>query len=82
MPEIRVRIASPVGLHARPAATFVKAATKHPAPVSIGRPGTEPVDARSMLSVLGLGITHGEEVVLNGPQEALDELSLLLSIED
>ena len=32
-----------------------------------------------MLSVLGLAIGHGEEVVLNGPQEALDELSTLLS---
>jgi phosphocarrier protein HPr len=82
MPEIRVKIASPVGLHARPASRFVKAAAKYPAPVSIGRPGAEPVDARSMLSVLGLGILHGEEVVLSGAQEALDELSTLLSTAD
>ncbi|HEX6355934.1 HPr family phosphocarrier protein [Actinophytocola sp.] len=82
MPEIRVKIASPVGLHARPASLFVKAAAKHPGPVSIGRPGAEPVDARSMLSVLGLAISHGEEVVLNGTQEALDELSTLLSSVD
>lgn len=83
MPEIRIRIASPVGLHARPASQFVKAAAKHPGTVSIGRPGTEPVDARSMLSVLSLGIGHGEEVVLrtdgDGAQEALDELTRLLS---
>jgi len=79
MPEIRVRIASPVGLHARPAARFVKAAARHADPVSIGRPGAEPVDARSMLSVLGLGILHGEEVVLTGAQDALEELSTLLS---
>jgi phosphocarrier protein len=82
MPEIRVKIASPVGLHARPASLFVKAAAKHPGPVSIGRPGAEPVDARSMLSVLGLAIGHGEEVVLNGAQEALDELATLLSEVD
>ena len=79
MPEIRVKIASPVGLHARPAAQFVKAAAKHPGPVKIGRPDAEPVDARSMLSVLGLGILHGEEVVITGDQEALDELSTLLA---
>lgn len=79
MPEIRVRIASPVGLHARPAAQFVKAAAKYADPVSIGRPDADPVDARSMLSVLGLGILHGEEVVITGAQDALDELSLLLS---
>jgi phosphocarrier protein HPr len=82
MPEIRVKIASPVGLHARPASLFVKAAAKHPGPVSIGRPGAEPVDARSMLSVLSLAIGHGEDVVLNGAQEALDELSTLLSEVD
>ena len=82
MPEIRVKIASPAGLHARPAAQFVKTAAKHPGPVKIGRPDTEPVDARSMLSVLGLGICHGEEVVISGTQEALDELSTLLSEVD
>ncbi|WP_199430212.1 HPr family phosphocarrier protein [Qaidamihabitans albus] len=83
MPEIRVKIASPVGLHARPASLFVKAAAKHPGLVSIGRPGTEPVDARSMLSVLSLAIGHGEEVILRtdgeGADSALSELSTLLA---
>jgi len=82
MPEIKVKIASSVGLHARPASLFVKAAAKHGGTVSIGRPGAEPVDARSMLSVLGLAIGHGEEVVLRtegeGADEALTELSRLL----
>jgi phosphocarrier protein HPr len=82
MPETRVKIASTVGLHARPASLFVKAAAKHTGPVSIGRPGAEPVDARSMLSVLGLAIGHGEEVVLSTEGEnadaALEELSALL----
>jgi phosphocarrier protein HPr len=86
MPEIRVRISSPVGLHARPASLFVKAAARHPGTVSIGRPGADPVDARSMLSVLSLAIAHGEEVVLrtdgDGAQEALDELSALLTEVD
>jgi phosphocarrier protein HPr len=86
MPEIRVKIASPVGLHARPASLFVKAAAKHPGTVSIGRPGAEPVDARSMLSVLSLAIAHGEEVVLrtdgDGAEAALTELSTLLSEVD
>ncbi|WP_158894970.1 HPr family phosphocarrier protein [Amycolatopsis anabasis] len=83
MPEIRVKIASPVGLHARPASLFVKAAAKHSGPVSIGRPGTDPVDARSMLSVLSLAIGPGEEVVLStdgdNAEAALTELSTLLA---
>ncbi|HET6501211.1 MAG TPA: HPr family phosphocarrier protein [Amycolatopsis sp.] len=82
MPEIRVKIASSVGLHARPASVFVKAAAKHGGAVTIGRPGTTPVDARSMLSVLGLAIGHGEEVVLrtegDNAEAALAELSQLL----
>ncbi len=86
MPEVRVRIASPVGLHARPASLFVKAAAKHSGPVSIGRPGAEPVDARSMLSVMGLAIGHGEEVVLrtdgDGAEAALTELTALLTTAD
>ena len=83
MPEIRVKVASSVGLHARPASLFVKAAARHPGPVSIGRPGSDPVDARSMLSVLSLAIGHGEEVVLSTGGEhaeaALEELSALLA---
>jgi len=82
MPEIRVKIASQVGLHARPASVFVKAAARHTGPVTIGRPGTTPVDARSMLSVLSLAIGHGEEVVLHtegdNADAALAELSELL----
>lgn len=85
MPEIRVKIASPVGLHARPASLFVKAAAKHNGAVTIGRPGTTPVDARSMLSVLSLAIGHGEEVVLRTEGEnaeaALAELSQLLTTD-
>jgi phosphocarrier protein HPr len=82
MPEIQLRIASSVGLHARPASIFVKAAARHPGPVSIGRPGTRLVDARSMLSVLSLGIGHGEVILLrtdgDGADAALAELSELL----
>ncbi|PRX48501.1 phosphocarrier protein HPr [Prauserella shujinwangii] len=83
MLQARVKIASPVGLHARPASLFVKAAAKHAGSVSIGRPGGEPVDARSMLSVLSLAIGHGEEVILRtdgeGAEAALRELSRLLT---
>ncbi|MDQ0382463.1 HPr family phosphocarrier protein [Amycolatopsis thermophila] len=86
MPEITVRIASPVGLHARPASQFVKAAARHGGPVSIARPGADPVDARSMLSVLGLAIGHGEEVVISAEgdnaEATLAELSRLVSTAD
>lgn len=76
-------IASTVGLHARPAALFVQAATATGLPVRIGRDGEEPVDARSILGVMTLGAKHGENVVLSaegdGAEEALDGLVELLS---
>ncbi|HEX7462408.1 MAG TPA: HPr family phosphocarrier protein [Dermatophilaceae bacterium] len=83
MPERTVTIASSVGLHARPAALFVQAATATGLPIQIGRTGEEQVDARSILGVMALGAKHGEEVTLtadgDGAESALDELVALLS---
>ena len=82
MSERKVTIASSVGLHARPAALFVQAATATGLPVTVGRVGDEPVDARSILGVIALGAKHGEEVVLaaegDGAEDALDSLVALL----
>ncbi len=83
MPERTVTIASSVGLHARPAALFVQAATATGLPIQIGRTGEEQVDARSILGVMALGAKHGEEVTVtadgDGAESALDELVALLS---
>jgi phosphocarrier protein len=79
-----VTIASSVGLHARPAALFVQAATATGLPVQISKVGgDDPVDARSILGVMALGAKFGEEVVLTadgeGAEAALDGLVELLS---
>jgi phosphocarrier protein HPr len=83
MPERRVVIGSKVGLHARPAAMFVQAAAKQPVKVTIAKVGGDPVDARSILSVLALDARGGEEVVLaadgDGADQALDELAALVA---
>jgi phosphocarrier protein len=83
MAERRVTVASPMGLHARPAALFVKAAAAQPVPVTIGLGDGTPVDARSLLSVMGLGARCGDEVTLHadGPQAdaTLTTLSTLLT---
>ena len=62
--ERRVTVGSSVGLHARPATLFTKAAAAQPVKVTIAAGDRGPVDARSILSVLGLGVGSGEEVVL------------------
>jgi phosphocarrier protein HPr len=83
MAQRRVTVQAPEGLHARPAALFVRAATKAAAAVTIAKDGTDPVNARSILAVLSLDVRSGEEVVLasegEGSAEALDTLAALLS---
>ena len=82
MAQRTVVIGSSVGLHARPAALFVQAAARQPVKVKIAKVGSDPVDARSILSVLALDARNGEEVVLSaegeGDEKALAELAELL----
>ena len=81
--ERRVVVGSRVGLHARPAALFVRAAAAAPVKVTIAKPGGDPVDARSILMVLGLDVRGGEEVVLaaegDGAEQALEDLAALVA---
>jgi phosphocarrier protein HPr len=85
VPERTVKAASSVGPHARPATIFVQAAAKQPVKVTIAKKGGDPVDARSVLFVLGLDVRGGDEVVLaangDGAEEALDNLEALLSTD-
>ena len=57
-------VASRVGLHARPASLFVQAAAATGLPVTVAVGDGEPVDARSILMVMGLGAKHGDLVTL------------------
>ncbi|MGW4233493.1 HPr family phosphocarrier protein [Streptomyces sp. NPDC004980] len=78
-----VSVGSRSGLHARPASLFVQAATRQPVRVTIARDGRDPVDARSMLSILALAAQHGDMLVLSasgaGAREAVEELATLLA---
>ncbi|SDU41000.1 HPr family phosphocarrier protein [Jiangella alkaliphila] len=73
MPERTAVVASKAGLHARPAAVFVKAAAEQPTKVSIRKPDGEPVDASSILSIMTLGVEQGDQVVLSAEGEKADE---------
>ena len=85
MPEKTVTVGSSVGLHARPAALFVQAAARQPVKVKIAKPEGDPVDARSILLVLGLDARGGEEVVLSaegvGAEQALEELATVVATD-
>ena len=86
MTAVRVTVASPVGLHARPAAVFVQAVVASGLPVVISKPddaSSAPVDARSILAVLALDVRAGDSVELAASGEHADavlaELAALLA---
>lgn len=85
MSERTVAVGSRSGLHARPAALFVKAAAAQPAPVRIRVGDGPPASARSILAVLALRATHGTVVTLEADgdqaEQSLDALAALLETD-
>ncbi|WP_019135999.1 HPr family phosphocarrier protein [Cellulomonas massiliensis] len=83
-----VVVALTEGLHARPAAKFVATAAGQPAPVTIAKGNGTPVSAASILGIMTLGVTRGDEVVLatstddDDAVRSLDALEQLLLQED
>jgi phosphocarrier protein len=90
LPTHKAVVTASVGLHARPAAVFVRAVTETGLPVTIAKAGTTNVDARSLLQVMTADFHHGCEVelginesALNGvlsPEEAKDALRALADL--
>ena len=76
-----VEIANKLGLHARPAAQFVRCVIRFKSTITIWK-GEENFSADSILEVLSANLNRGDRVVLEavGPdeQEALNELEALL----
>jgi phosphotransferase system HPr (HPr) family protein len=68
MSEIRLVVIDPSGLHARPAARFVQAATRFASRIVIRQDGRE-ADAKSLISLLSLTIRPQSEITLaaDGP---------------
>ena len=65
MPGTDIEVRNPSGLHARPAALFVEMARRFSADVRITNLTRNPqrmASARSLLAVLGLGITQGHTI--------------------
>lgn len=74
MTEARLIVANPVGLHARPAALFVRTAASFQAAVRVRNLTRDPdreADAKSILSLMTLGVEHGHEILVRaeGPDE-------------
>jgi phosphocarrier protein len=71
MQTAKLVIINKVGLHARPAALFVKSAMAYQAAITVAK-GDKTANAKSLLSVLGLGVCQNDEIVITaeGPDEA------------
>jgi phosphocarrier protein HPr len=82
MAERRVTVGWEQGLHARPASTFVRAATGLGVPVTLTKDDGRSVSAASLLGVLGLDVRGGEEITLSceaeGADAALDRLAAMV----
>jgi phosphotransferase system HPr (HPr) family protein len=65
MAEQEVELRNPSGLHARPAATFVRAAGGFTSDVRITNLDRDPAksaSAKSVLGVMGLGVSRGHRI--------------------
>lgn len=72
------------GLHARPASIFVDKTKKFKSNIKIESKGKE-VNAKSIMSVMSLGIDEGDEIILTidgeDEEKAMDELTKLINEE-
>ena len=71
MPSVKIKVNHPVGLHARPAAEFVKTAAKFQSEIQVQNltSNGSPVNAKSILSVLTLGVNQGHEIQIDAEGE-------------
>lgn len=81
MPKVNVIVNHKVGLHARPASMFVQMAAKYTSDIEVDH-GENTANAKSILSVLTLGVHQGSEITIraegNDAQEALKALEQLV----
>jgi phosphocarrier protein HPr len=81
MPKILLTINHPVGLHARPASIFVQTAGRYKSSVVVTC-GERTADAKSIISVLGLGANQGASIEITAEgedaREVLNALRLIV----
>jgi phosphocarrier protein len=80
--ERLITVTAPAGLHARPAAEFVRLASEYAGRVRVRAADRGPIDGASILGIMTLGVERGESIVVSvdGPdaEAVLDRLALIL----
>ncbi len=72
MKEIKVSIKNKLGLHARPAALFVKTAAKYKSDIFVSR-DSQVVNGKSIMGVMMLAAENGAELTISANGEDEDE---------
>lgn len=65
-------IKDPVGIHARPAGLVVSVCKEFTSKITIEKEGKNPVDAKRLFGIMGLGVKNGEKIKMtfDGEDEA------------
>jgi phosphotransferase system HPr (HPr) family protein len=86
MSSVRLTVRNPSGIHARPAAQFVRTAGRFKARIIVRNltAGRGPADAKSILAVLPLGVSQGHEIEVTAEGDDAPEAIAALSqaVED
>ncbi len=80
MPSLQIIVNHSAGLHARPAAQFVKLANTFPCTITVRKLNSDipPANAKSPLSVLTLGVNQGDQIeILTEGEQAEEALAAL-----
>ncbi len=79
MPEITLTVQHKVGLHARPAASFVQTATQFKSDIRVTH-GEREANAKSILGVLTLGAEQGAVIAVCAKGEDADQALSALEV--
>ncbi len=78
MTQIDLVLTNKAGLHARPAAQFIQKASSYTSKVTI-RTGEKTADAKSILSLMGLGLGQGTRFTLMA--DGADEVECIAALK-
>jgi phosphotransferase system HPr (HPr) family protein len=78
MHETTLVVRHEVGLHARPASLFVRTAAQFPCTITVTK-DEKTVNAKSIISILSLGVGQNNEITLQAEGERAEEALLTLT---
>jgi phosphotransferase system HPr (HPr) family protein len=82
MARVELEVNNEHGLHARPAALFVQTAGRFSSKITLlnlDRPAAQPIDAKSIMSVLTAGVHSGGRIALEAEGVDSEEAIIALS---